>query len=259
MKKISSFFLITAFLLLGGSSVFAADLKTGRAVMEMSDKNDGSRDVRYRASMVLIDKNKNKRFRAFNYWRIKNGKKTKSMIKFTKPSLDKDIGLMTYGKGKGESDQWLHLPAINDTKRILSSDKGKAFVGSDFYYEDFEKRDIDNYKYKLLGSKVIKGVDCYIVEAKSIPSFKSAYTKTKSWIRKDNFVTVKTTFYVDGKLKKVLFQKDIKKIQGFWTVQEMKMMTIREKHKTIMKLKKVKYNSGVKKSFFSKRFLKRRL
>ncbi len=259
MKKISRLFLGVVVVLLSGSFLFAADLKTGRAVMERVDKNDGSRNVKYSASMVLIDKNKNKRVRAFKYWRTKNGNKTKSMIKFTKPSLDKDIGLMTYGKGKGKSDQWLHLPAINDTKRILSSDKGKAFVGSDFYYEDFEKRDINNYKYKLLGSKVIKGQDCYIVEAKSIPSFKSAYTKTKSWIRKDNFVTVKSTFYVDGKLKKVLFQKGIKKIQGFWTVQEMKMITIRQKHKTIMKLKRVKYNSRIKKSFFTKRFLKRRL
>ena len=114
--KVLSGLLFVSFIAL---TLHAGGPTTGRAIMERVDANDSSRDVKYVATMTLVDKSNSKRIRKFNYWRKKQGKFSKSMIKFMKPALDKNIGLMTYSKSKGKSDQWLHLPAINDTKRKL--------------------------------------------------------------------------------------------------------------------------------------------
>jgi hypothetical protein len=84
------------------------------------------------------------------------------------------------------------------------------------------------------------------------------YSKTITWIRKDNFVGMKKEFYdEDGELLKVLTIKEVKKISGFWVITHSEMKNIQKNHKTIIQLSNIKINTGVPASKFTERMMMR--
>ena len=84
------------------------------------------------------------------------------------------------------------------------------------------------------------------------------YSKTITWIRKDNFVGVKKEFYdEDGELLKVLTIKKVEKISGFWVVVSSEMKNVQKNHITKIELSDVKVNTNVPSSKFTERMMMR--
>ena len=53
-----------------------------------------------------------------------------------------------------DDDQWLYLPALGRVKRISSSNKSGAFMGSEVAFEDFSGTDYRKYEWKFLGEEM---------------------------------------------------------------------------------------------------------
>ena len=88
--------------------------------------------------MILIDKHGSERVRDICTFRKFIGEDEYSVSFFTSPADIKDTAFLTLNHGETgrEDDQWLFLPALSRTKRIPSSEKSAAFMGSDFNYSD---------------------------------------------------------------------------------------------------------------------------
>ena len=51
---------------------------------------------------------------------------------------------------------WIYLPALRKVRRIVSSEKGKSFMGSEFSNADMSAPKLDDYAYNYLEQKLMK-------------------------------------------------------------------------------------------------------
>jgi outer membrane lipoprotein-sorting protein len=177
---------------------------------------------------------------------------------FMSPADVKNTSFMNWSYDSDKpDDQWIYLPALKKIKRISSDSKSDYFMGSDFTYDDLGDRKLDADVHKLLREETVNGIACYVVESASKDE-DYMYSRTVTWIRKDNFVGVKREFYdEDDELLKTLTIKDVKEISGIWVITRSEMHNVQKNHKTIMELSDVKINTGVSASMFSERMMMR--
>ena len=187
----------------------------------------------------------------------KNGLRN-SFIRFTEPADIAGTGFLALENKDGETDQFLYLPALNRTRRIVSSQKGRSFVNTDFTYEDMQRRDIEEFSHSITGQESISGLDCWILESKPLSASDSEYYLVKSWVPKDIFLPVKTHYFdKNEKHIKTYTVNSLKRVQEIWTPLKVKMKDLQDEHATTMHTTQIKYNTDVKDSFFTKRYLER--
>ncbi|MCU0821735.1 MAG: outer membrane lipoprotein-sorting protein [Spirochaetes bacterium] len=226
---------------------------------------DQGKDSRTDMKMELESRGKKDREREITSWRIERGDEDKSLMYFRTPESVKGTGFLVWEHKNKDDDQWLYLPAFKKVRRISASEKDKSFMGTDFTYNDITQPHPDEFAHKLLGSETIEGSDCYKIESihktyTDDPAYKDKdkyqYSKGISWIRKDNYVTIKGIMYdKKGQEYKLFRAGDVRKVDGIWTAHVLEMENIKDKHKTILTITAVKYNTGINDSFFTEREL----
>ncbi|MBW2594780.1 MAG: outer membrane lipoprotein-sorting protein [Deltaproteobacteria bacterium] len=236
------------FVLLLSNPLFAL---TGREIME---KNDALPEAKTAVSDVLMQIHKGERVieKQFESRSKKfRNNEDKLLISFTRPTR---IKLLTHAHEGKNDDQWLRLSS-GKIKRIASSDKGKPFVNSHFYYEDIGSRNIDDYAYKLLGEE--KAVDsyCYAVEAVKEVGEK-VYSKLILYVRKSDYFIVRIDFYRKGNFHKYLENYDIRAVKGILTPFSTTMTRADKKGKTELKILKLEFNRNLRNSTFNKEALR---
>jgi len=230
-------------MLLLTSSAFALD---GREIME---KNDALPEAKTAVSQVLMLIHQGKKV-VEKEFELKSKKsednEDKTLITFTKPT---QIKLLTHSHTNRDDDQWLRLSS-GKIKRIASSDKGKSFVNSHFYYEDLTSRDIDEFDYTYTGDESLGGVDCYKVEG--IKKQNKVYSKTVLYVRKSDFFVVRVDFYKKDEFHKFIEYSDIKPVSGILTAHQLVMSLVDGEGKTELKVNAVEYNKDINDSVFNK-------
>ena len=186
------------------------------------------------------------------------GEMEKNIMFFQSPADVKNTSFMswTYDSDKND-DQWIYLPALKKTKRISSDSKSDYFMGSDFTYDDLGDRKLDDDTHQLLREEAIDGIDYYVVESISKDE-DYMYSKTITWIRKDNFIGLKKEFYdEDEDLLKTLKIKKFEEISGFLVITSSEMENVQKNHRTTMILGNVEINTGISDSKFTERMMMR--
>jgi len=245
------------------SSLFA--LTAQEIAQKVHDRDDGDNSIS-NMKMILIDKNGKKRVRDLKTYTKDKGEDKLKLMFFLTPADVKNTGFLTYDyeDSSKDDDQWLYLPELQKVKRIASSDKSSSFMGSDFTYSDMTSRNVEDYTYKIMKEPTIKGHKTWqmLVTPKSKKTIEeTGYTKSIVFIRQDNFVIIQALNYIKaGKKLKYMMVKNLKNIDGVWSVLEMQMVTKKGKkmlHKTIFKFSDIKYNQDLEESFFTTRTLER--
>jgi len=231
---------------------------TGRQIIEKAYNLPTGDDQTSVLTMTLTNKSGQTRVRKIQQYTKDLGDTEKSIMFFLSPADVKNTSFMNWSYDSDKSDdQWIYLPALKKVKRISSDSKNDYFMGSDFTYDDLGDRKLDADVHKLLKEETIDGHACYVVESVSKDE-DYMYSKTITWIRKDNFVGVKKEFYdEDDELLKILSIKKVEKIEGFWIISHSEMKNVQKNHKTSMKLSNIKVNTGVSASKFSERMMMR--
>lgn len=181
-----------------------------------------------------------------------------SLIQFLNPPDVRGTGLLTYQNPAGDDQQWLYLPALKRVKRISSSNKSGAFMGSEFAFEDISGNTLNRFKYELEGQEEYEGKMCFVVNR--IPTYEnSGYIKIKTWYDKETYLMLRNEF-TDRKssLLKVLTFHDWKQYKsGAWRASKMIMKNLQTHKSSILKFNDRKHNTGLKESLFSTRSLER--
>jgi len=246
--------------------VSSANAMTAREIMEKVDARDDGDNMVANIKMTLIDKNDNRRIREMKVFNKDKGKDTWKLQFFLSPADVKDTGFLTYDyyEGERDDDQWLYLPDLRKTKRIATSDKSSAFMGSDFSYADMTSRVLDEWKYKLLKESEVNGHKVWLIEA--LPADKEVenrygYTKSVIFIRQDIFLGVRAVHWLKSG-KKIKYQEmlGVKQIDGIWVSTEYRMKTTKNKvtqHKTVMEWSDIQFNQSLDDDLFSIRRLEK--
>ncbi len=266
MFQIKHFTVVFSCCVLLFSCIDTAQAISGREIMEKVDARDDGDNLTANVEMILIDKKGNERIRKMKIFTRDKGKDTWKLQFFISPADVKDTGFLTYDyyEGERDDDQWLFLPDLRKTKRIASSDKSSAFMGSDFSYADITRRVLDEWTYKLLKETEVNGHKVWLVEA--LPVSKEVedrygFTKSVIFIRQDIFMGVRAVHWLkEGKKIKYQEMLGIKQIDGVWTSTEARMKTTKNKvtlHKTVMKWTDIKYNQPIDDALFTVRRLEK--
>ncbi len=230
---------------------------TGKELAEkVYNRYDGD-DAYYRVKMFLIDRRGKKREREMEILVKDFSGLNKTYIRFLAPSDIRGTSFLSIERVAGSDLQYLFLPDLGRSRRIVSSQKKRRFVNTDYTYEDMERRKPDQDTHRILGEEKVMGRDCYKLE--SVPKDgKSQYGKRISWVDKESYLILKTDFYdKKGRLVKQFRVDKIGKVGNIWTIFDSTMCDLKRDHKTKMVLEDVKYNQGLSDEVFTVRYMER--
>lgn len=251
--------IMTLLVFIIGITIHAQENLTGQKIIENVYYRETGEDATSDLTMTLINLRGDERVREIKQYSKDFGKEEKSIMFFQAPADVRNTSFMnwSYDEEAKDDDQWIYLPALKKVKRISSDSKSDYFMGSDFTYDDLGDRHPTEDTHKLLREEKLNGEDCYVVE--SIPKEENyMYSKTVVWVSKDKWIGLKKEFYdEDGDHLKNLTVEKYDKIDGFWTILHSMMHNVQKDHRTIMKLKDVKHNTGIDANMFTERMMKR--
>ncbi|MBU4142103.1 outer membrane lipoprotein-sorting protein [Patescibacteria group bacterium] len=259
MKKLVLFNIFVAVLSICFLTGNAMAGMTGKELAQLVYDRDIGKDSSAECYMKLISKNGHERARDFTI-RARKDKDglLRQITRFFSPADIRGTGFLSIEREDDKTDQFLFLPALHRTHRIVSSGRGKSFVNTDFTYEDMDRRPVKSDEHKIIGEAVKGNTDCYILESNPKKETNSQYSLIKSWIAKNSYVPIYTELYnKKGKLEKIYQAADLKKVEGVWTVMEAAMENLNKKTKTIIKINKIKYNLSLHPKLFTNRYLEK--
>jgi hypothetical protein len=229
----------------------AETVPTGLAIMTRVDDRPDGDDRTQMLTMTLINKSRRQRIRKVKSYSKDFGKDKKSVMVFEKPADVRGTAFLSweYDDPAREDDKWLYMPAMKKVRRISGASKNEYFMGSDFTYDDMGDRNVEEDTHTLLGEEVVDGHDCWKVE--SIPvDPENMYTRKVIWVCKAADMAIKAEYYDKDGLLKTFKALDFRQQDGFWTLFKSEMDNVSRKHKTVMEIDSVKYNTGINDNLF---------
>ena len=118
----------------------------------------------------------------------------KRLIKFLSPAEVKGTSMLIFDYDIGQDDMWIYLPALKRTRRIVSSDKGKSFMGSEFTNSDMSSPPVEDFEHILLSNSDNE----WLIESKPIDMDKEdeyGFLRKLSYISKEDMLVRRIEFY----------------------------------------------------------------
>lgn len=214
------------------------------------------------ATLTIVDAKGRERVRQLFTQSKTFGDVSKTMLKFTSPADVKGTALLIYDYDNQADDMWIFLPALRKTRRIVSSEKGKSFMGSEFSNADMSMPNPDDFNYSLLGEVVLNGHTCWKVESKCANEDvedENGYSRKVSWIEKATWLCYKVEFYnFDDELYKLQLISDYKKdSNGHSFAYHMEMSNVQTNRKSLMTVDRYKTGLDLSEDSFSPAMLER--
>jgi Outer membrane lipoprotein-sorting protein len=234
-----------------------ARAQSAREIMQEAQRRTEAQSQRYEGSLQVIDSRGKVTDKRWEYTRLGSHGSSKSVLRFTAPAEVKNVALLVVNHPERASDQWMWTPAIARDRRIALQDRSTRFFGTDFSFEDLEERDVDQYDFSLLGEETMAGVACWRVEARPKQSKTSQYTRSRIWVRRDNYAYVQIENDVRSQIVRRLKYEQLEQVQGIWTARLLEMTDLRRSSRTILKLEKLQYNVPMKDEDFTLQSLRR--
>jgi hypothetical protein len=176
--------------------------------------------------MVLIDSKGSKSERSLEVLGRRHENLLETVVRFLSPQDVAGTAFLMKEKSGGGSEQHIYLPGLKRTRRIVGREREGSFMGSDFTYGDLSRKEEKGVKHKKLADDKIGNDDTYVVESTPENVEASGYSLVRAWVRKTDFVALRTKFFdASGKPKKTLYVRRIKDLEGKLVVVEARMQS----------------------------------
>lgn len=208
------------------------------------------------STINIRDAKGNNRVRKITTASKKFGDVTKTLIRFISPADVKGTALLIHDYEKKSDDMWIYMPALRKVRRIVSTEKSKNFMGSEFTNSDMSKPNLDNYNSTILGSVTYEGKNCWKIESvgktATIQS-EDGFSKRISYIEKSNFLCHKIEYYDSrGRLHRTQTISDYKKQpNGKYFAYKMEMANNINGRKSEMIINNFQLGSNLSESTFA--------
>jgi hypothetical protein len=236
---------------------------TGLEIITKADEARRAKSEYQVMTMTLENSRGQQRVRTIEGWeREISDEEEQRFSRFKEPADVKDTTLLTYDYEEKDDDIWLYLPALKKVKRILSSNKGDYFMGSDFTYEDMENIDLTNWTYSVEGKEVLDGTECWIIDAVANTDKErgeTSYNKLRYWVGTDDHI-IRKIDYTDKKDRhsKQLIVSDIRPTSSTDSRKrghKMEMKNFLTEHRTLIDITTLELDVPVDDNTFSQRSL----
>jgi len=259
---------ISTALILGivGLSLLSFAPPEGREIMQKSrdaSKLDGMEAI---STLRIYDSKGRERVRQTSMASklFESGATEKRIIRFLSPAEVKGTGMLIYDYDERNDDMWIYIPALRKTRRIISNEKSKSFMGSEFSNADMSAPSLEDFNYTLTGSDLVGGTDCWIVEVVPVNEDimdEVGFDRQLAWIGKKDFVFRKAEYYdEDDELFKQMISSDVRQMDTSgkkYIATRMEMSNLQNGRKSVMTIEKIQYNPNVKEEYFTLAYLER--
>jgi hypothetical protein len=223
-------------------------------------------DSRAAVTMTLISESGARRERSTETLSklLPNGIDQMRLVRFLTPADVKGTATLLVEHSDGDDDIWIYLPALRKVRRLVANDKKDSFVGTDFSYGDVIGHRVEDWTHTLVGTEQLDGVETYLVE--SVPRSEkvrddSGYGRRRTWIRRDNFVAVKGTYWdLAGAVVKEFTAVDVREIDPAhhkWQAFTTTMRNTQSGHSTEIVWTKLDVGVGLDDDVFTERTLEK--
>jgi len=187
----------------------------------------------------------------------------KRIIKFLSPAEVKGTGILIFDYPEKSDDMWIYLPALRKTRRIVSKEKSKSFMGSEFSNANMTAPGLEDFSYTIVGEEELDGKACHNIE--SIPvdaklEDQYGYSKSLSWIDKNSYLVYRIEYFdFDGELFKTISNREFKKLdelKGSYMVTNMYALNHSNKRSSEMIMNRVEVTSA-NSSYFTVAYLEK--
>ncbi|HPG73949.1 MAG TPA: outer membrane lipoprotein-sorting protein [Bacteroidales bacterium] len=231
---------------------FAAMSQSAREISDKAAKTVEISTFEMAQTLKIIDAKGNERIRETSSKSLKTADGTKTLMVFNAPADVAGTSMLIYDYDVKEDDMWIYLPALRKTRRIVSTEKGQSFMGSEFTNADMGKPNPDDFNYALLAETNVEGVACYSVEMtvknKDVAR-QLGYSKKINYIDKTKFVVYKIDHYdASGKLLKTLSLSNYELIDAAkkkYFARNMQMMNHQTKRKSIIVIDNINTKTSI--------------
>lgn len=244
MKQINLIFIICAFIAFGVIDSKAQSAAT--LLQNMDNLMSAPKDKQGIIEITLTGKNEKEKVREAVM--LQKGK-DKKLYRYTKPENQAGIATLSLP----DDVMWLYMPAFGSPKKISLLAKSQSFTGTDFSYEDMDSKTYtERYTPTLVQPQ---SGDSYVLELKP-KSDKSKYSKIVLYLNKQYYYPIKMDYYdKNDVLFKTATYKYLKS-GGYWYAEEVLMTDLKQNHSTLIKMKDVKFDQGLKDEDFAVEKLK---
>lgn len=230
-------------------------------IMEKSRELTLTGSLKANVSLTITEKNGSTRNRTISMITKSYADGTeKRLIKFLEPADVKGTGMLIIDYKTAADEMWIYLPALKKTRRIVSSEKGKSFMNSEFSNADMSSPSLSDFKYRHLEGSGQD--DVWIIE--SVPAdnekvVEYGFSRRISYIGKSNYQVIKMELFDrENKLFKII---EIASVfpgeNGKYIISEMKAVNLSNGRSSVIKLTNITLNSGAEDSLFTLQNLER--
>jgi outer membrane lipoprotein-sorting protein len=188
----------------------------------------------------------------------------KRTILFLAPADVKGTGILIWDYEGKEDYMWVYLPALRKSRKIVSSEKSKNFMGSEFSNADLSAESIGDFTYQAEGTETIGDQPCWKIKVTPINekiAGEYAMSSKTTWICQKDFMPRKTIVYDNkGEAWKEMTFSGIKLIDakaGKYFITEMQVKNLRSGRFSKMTMSGMKYNPSVSENFFTLAYIEK--
>jgi len=234
------------------------ELPAGDEVVRRVNQRDDGRWVSRTMAMELTEKDGSVRARLTRSFRRDFGDGRRSVVFFEDPPNLKGTALLSfdYAEPKRQDDQWLYLPELRRPRRIATSERGRAFLGTDFSYDDMRKEtklSPYDYRWRTVGTEEVDGRPCWVLEATAVDDATArelGYGRLRVRIDAELWLPRLAEYWTPaGELLKTIRLTGIEAVQGIWTPHRVEAAAA-SGHRTALTFRDIDYQHEVPEGLF---------
>jgi hypothetical protein len=140
-------------------------------LMEKSRDLTMTGTLRSTMTLTISEKNGATRVRKISMASRTYGDIEKRMIRFIEPADVRGTSMLIVDNEEDQDEMWIYLPALKRTRRIVTSEKGKSFMSSEFSNADMTSSPLSDFTISHLQGSGQE--DLWLLESKPVSTSKA--------------------------------------------------------------------------------------
>jgi len=184
----------------------------------------------------------------------------KRFIRFVEPADVKGTSMLVFDNKNTADEMWIYLPALKKTRRIVTSEKGKSFMSSEFSNADMASPSVSDFTHRHLENSGENNQ--WIIESTPVSEDKAdeyGYSRKISYVSTNTSQVQKMEFYnFDNELFKVIEIRSIFPLtDGKFMVKDMVASNLSTSRKSQILFNNIREGIKIEDSYFTVQNLER--
>ena len=184
----------------------------------------------------------------------------KRFIRFVEPADVKGTSMLVFDNKNTADEMWIYLPALKKTRRIVTSEKGKSFMSSEFSNADMASPSVSDFTHRHLENSGENNQ--WIIESTPVSEDKAdeyGYSRKISYVSTNTSQVQKMEFYnFDNELFKVIEIRSIFPLtDGKFMVKDMVASNLSTSRKSQILFNNIREGINIEDSYFTVQNLER--